>query len=237
MARISTYAIDTVVQLLDKWIGTDSNGGTTKNFTAQSIADLFNEHGSIGILGQNNFFFQTDLIGGRKAGSISFEFGGGNNTAFSALTTIKVSKFSAADKLILQYLQSLVGEYIMLAQVDDLNNFGVYRLDSLIQDTIETDFYDANFTLVKHNGSLVSEEYYGIAAVPVPVSQSGDKHFTYTRLSASNTWTITHNLDKFPSVSVVDSGNNVVIGDIQYTNTNELTITFNASFSGKAYLN
>ena len=148
-----------------------------------------------------------------------------------------MSKFSAADKLILQYLQSLVGEYVMLAQVDDLNNFGVYRLDSLIQDTVETDFYDANFTLVKHNGSLASEKFYGIAAVPIPVSQAGDKHFTYTQLSASNTWNITHNLDKFPSVSVVDSGNNVVIGDIQYTNTDELTITFNASFSGKAYLN
>jgi len=25
MARISTYAIDTVVTLLDRWIGTDSN--------------------------------------------------------------------------------------------------------------------------------------------------------------------------------------------------------------------
>ena len=60
MARISTYAIDTVVQLLDKWIGTDSNGGATKTFTAQSIADLFKEHGSIGIVNQNNFKFQTD---------------------------------------------------------------------------------------------------------------------------------------------------------------------------------
>ena len=237
MARISTYAIDTVVQLLDKWIGTDSNGGATKNFTAQSIADLFNEHGSIGIVNQNNFKFQTDLAGGRESGTISFTGGGGDNTSFASLTTIKISKFAASTNLILDYLQTLVGEYIMFAQVDDLNNFGIYKLDSLTQDITETNFYNANFTLVKHNGSLASEKYYGIAAVPIPVSQAGDKHFTYTQLSASSTWNITHNLDKFPSVSVVDSGNNVVIGDIQYTNTNELTITFNASFSGKAYLN
>ena len=58
MARISTYAIDAVVTLLDKWIGTDSNSGNaTKNFTAQSIADLFNANGSIGIVNQNNFQF------------------------------------------------------------------------------------------------------------------------------------------------------------------------------------
>jgi len=48
---------------------------------------------------------------------------------------------------------------------------------------------------------------------------------------------ITHNLSKFPSVTVVDSGNNIVIGDITYNDLNTLTINFTASFSGKAYLN
>lgn len=50
-------------------------------------------------------------------------------------------------------------------------------------------------------------------------------------------WTITHNLGKFPSVTVVDSGNSVVIGDVDYTNSNVLRITFAAAFSGCAYLN
>lgn len=58
MARISSYIIDTAVTLLDKWIGTDSAGGVTKNFTAQSIANLFNEKSAIGVTGQNNFFFK-----------------------------------------------------------------------------------------------------------------------------------------------------------------------------------
>lgn len=238
MARISTYAIDTVVTLLDKWIGTDSNGGATKNFTAQSIADLFNENGSIGIVNQNNFKFQTDLAEGRESGTISFTGGGGDNTSFNSLTTIKISKFAASTNLILDYLQTLVGEFVMFAQVDDLNNFGIYKLDSLTQDVTETNFYNANFTFVASNGNLASEKYYGLIIYPGGSSEAeGDKHFTYTQLSAASTWNITHNLGKFPSVSVVDSANNVVIGDIQYTNTNELTITFNASFSGKAYLN
>ena len=147
MARISTYIIDTAVTLLDKWIGTDSNGGATKNFTAKSIADLFNEKGSIGIVNQNNFLFQTDLISGRKPGTISFTTGGGSNTSFSALTTIKISKYASSSNLILNYLETLVSKPIMLAQLDDLNKFGIYKLDSLTQDVTEADFYNANFTL------------------------------------------------------------------------------------------
>ena len=100
MARISTYAIDTVVTLLDRWIGTDSNSGNaTKNFTAQSIADLFNDNGSIGIVNQNNFKFQTNLAGGRRPGTVSLISGGGNNTAFSDLTSFRISKDSLANTL------------------------------------------------------------------------------------------------------------------------------------------
>lgn len=62
---------------------------------------------------------------------------------------------------------------------------------------------------------------------------------TYTQCfeNASATWTITHNLGKFPSVTVVDSANTVVVGNVDYTNSNSLVITFNAAFSGCAFLN
>tara|TARA_R100001510_G_C7602206_1_gene168453 strand:- start:359 stop:658 length:300 start_codon:yes stop_codon:yes gene_type:complete len=66
--------------------------------------------------------------------------------------------------------------------------------------------------------------------------------FTHTQSSTSNTWTINHNLAKFPSVTVVDSGETVVIGTIVYNSKNQLTITFFSegsptAFQGKAYLN
>jgi len=60
--------------------------------------------------------------------------------------------------------------------------------------------------------------------------------YTHTQVSAQNTWTITHNLNKYPSVTVIDSFMNTVIGEIVYNNSNTLTITFTASFSGTAYL-
>jgi hypothetical protein len=53
----------------------------------------------------------------------------------------------------------------------------------------------------------------------------------------ATTWSIVHDLNKFPSVTVVDSSGNVVIGEIVYLGPISLTITFESSFSGKAYLN
>lgn len=53
----------------------------------------------------------------------------------------------------------------------------------------------------------------------------------------SATWVVTHNLDAYPSVTVVDSGGTVVVGDVVYNSSMQLTITFAAGFSGTVYLN
>ena len=238
MARISTYAIDTVVTLLDRWIGTDSNSGNaTKNFTAQSIADLFNDNGSIGIVNQNNFKFQTNLTGGRRPGTVSLISGGGNNTAFSDLTSFRISKDSLANTLASNYLLTLVDEPIMLAQVDDLNNFGVYKLDSLTQDVTETDFYNANLTLIESNGSLFSEETYGLITYPKAKENEGDKNYVHPQSVASAVWTVQHNLNKFPSCTMVLSTGQQGYGDVTFIDENNLTITFAGAESGKAYIN
>lgn len=62
---------------------------------------------------------------------------------------------------------------------------------------------------------------------------------TYTQCfeSASSIWTVTHNLGSFPSVTVVDSANTVVVGNVDYISSQQLRITFNASFSGCVFLN
>jgi hypothetical protein len=59
----------------------------------------------------------------------------------------------------------------------------------------------------------------------------------HTQTVSSSTWSITHNLNKYPSVSVVDSSNEEVIGEVQHINSNSLTVKFSAPFSGKAFLN
>lgn len=60
---------------------------------------------------------------------------------------------------------------------------------------------------------------------------------TFFQNTASNTWSVTHNLNKYPSVTTVDSTNDMIVGDVVYNSSNSLTINFSSSVSGKAYLN
>lgn len=64
-----------------------------------------------------------------------------------------------------------------------------------------------------------------------------DKNYKHTQIQASKTWNIKHNLKKIPSVTVIDSGGNEVIGNIKHLSENELTISFSYEFSGSAILN
>lgn len=53
----------------------------------------------------------------------------------------------------------------------------------------------------------------------------------------ASVWTLTHNLNRFPSVTIVDSAGTEVIGDVAYTDANTVTATFGSAFSGVAYIN
>lgn len=64
----------------------------------------------------------------------------------------------------------------------------------------------------------------------------GGSEFVYSQNTPATTWTINHNLDKYPLITVVDSGNSVVIGSIQYPSLNTAVITFTVPFGGFAYL-
>ncbi|CAB4185135.1 hypothetical protein UFOVP1492_112 [uncultured Caudovirales phage] len=70
-------------------------------------------------------------------------------------------------------------------------------------------------------------------------SSRPDAHYTYIQVTPSDTWVITHNLGKHPSVAVHDSAGTEVVGRIvrDEVDLNELTIIFTSSFAGRAYLN
>ena len=61
--------------------------------------------------------------------------------------------------------------------------------------------------------------------------------FTECFTGNSKLWTITHNLGKYPSVTIVDDKNEVVVGAIDYVSTNQVTVSFNSPFDGCAFLN
>lgn len=43
---------------------------------------------------------------------------------------------------------------------------------------------------------------------------TGDKQFVFTQNTASEVWEIKHDLNKYPSVTIVDSADSVVIGEV-----------------------
>ena len=63
--------------------------------------------------------------------------------------------------------------------------------------------------------------------------------FVFSQSQAINSWTVKHDLGKFPSVTIVDSQPTpqTVIGSVTYNDLNTCTITFGSPFSGKAFCN
>ena len=66
---------------------------------------------------------------------------------------------------------------------------------------------------------------------------AADKHFTYEWRTLLTTVTINHNLHKKPSVIVVDTAGTELFCDVEYTDDDNVTLTFSASVRGTAYFN
>ena len=61
--------------------------------------------------------------------------------------------------------------------------------------------------------------------------------YVYEQSVAASSWTIQHNLGRYPAVTVVDTAGTEVVGDVQYINENQIILNFRVTFSGTAYLN
>lgn len=83
----------------------------------------------------------------------------------------------------------------------------------------------------------VSEPLVNVAVTGVVASTSGDKNYVHDQGSPSDSWTITHNLNKRPSVSVVDSAGTQILCEVYYESDNQVLLSFDSATSGKAYLN
>lgn len=151
------------------------------------------------------------------------------------------------------------GRYIMqfVALKDDLvdhtEQFEVWVEDTLDPthqyDPVPSEFYQIEENILDANSHPpypgnngywmiwnVATKQYETSNLPVGEGGS-DKTFVFVQNVAANSWEIQHNLNKFPSVSIVDSGNNLVLGEIEYIDSNNLKVNFSAIFSGKAYIN
>lgn len=68
-------------------------------------------------------------------------------------------------------------------------------------------------------------------------SEWQERTYRHVQGAAVTVWNIPHNLSCRPSISVVDSAGNLVIGQVEYLDDNNVRLTFSAAFGGEAYLN
>lgn len=61
--------------------------------------------------------------------------------------------------------------------------------------------------------------------------------YTWNQTVPLAIWTIPHNLNRFPSVMVVDGLNQQIVPDVTYIDQTTLRITHGSPLTGKAYLN
>jgi len=97
------------------------------------------------------------------------------------------------------------------------------------QDGNKVTIQEANYTV------QLTEETVKVVNVGTKIDQ--DRTHVHSQGSPSSTWTVTHSLNKKPSVTVVNSADVVVIGEIEYLDNNRVELTFSSAFSGKAYFN
>jgi hypothetical protein len=231
MAIGNSYPIDKNVEDQDLFIGTKYSNRQTVNFPAESIVDYLNRHGKISIAGQMSFQFVT---ANPLQGTISFIDLDGDGTPFSAVTALRVAINDLGGQNVVDFLTYIVGSQIMISEQKEISFFGHYEIVSYTPDTIPG-FYILNLNYIGGSGELIENAYYDVSLFyPFPL---GDKTFVFTQSAPANPWIITHNLDKFPSATMVLSTGQVGIADIVYIDQNSLTITFSGDESGKAYLN
>lgn len=233
MPIISSYPYDITIQDNDAWIGTDSVNRQTKQYTASAVANYLNINSKVSIGGQMVYKFSTIPL--NEFGTFALPSGGGSGTGFSAISSLKISITEKSGQNVVEWLTYLVGDQILISSQDEISSFGHYTVLSYTIDPNQSNFYTLELAYVGGNGSIIADKYYDI--VNFSLAGSTDKTYVFTQTVPSVTWTVQHNLGKFPSITVVDTGQSVVVGDYTYTDNNNVILNFSAQFAGKAYLN
>lgn len=125
---------------------------------------------------------------------------------------------------------------------------GTSSYDSPLTQTLEqvagalqASYIDANFTgdttaetpALSDDSNRVATTEYVIDKVQELITSN---QVVFTQSTASDTWTINHNLGRFPLVTTLNDSGVVIVGDVTHVDVNNVTITFSEPLSGTAYL-
>ena len=256
MPKIQNIQADQSISGNDKLLGSDSGGGT-RNYVIGDVTKFFKNTNAAGIAGQ--FTYQYKSVAPFNAGSMRVTFSSG--LTFQNATSIKISKFiHNSTESYQNILNILTGQQLLIVDLEDQDNYGIYGAGTLTQDTNETDFFNLDLsTPTKFNGSFTNEKFYAIISIG---GGGSDKHavlsFTSSNFASTTdeNGVITHltesingstmkyvdfqhDLAKRASITVAESGSpeQVAHVPVKYINDNKVRVYFTGTTSGKIYAN
>jgi len=237
MARISSYVNNTPVVAADKWIGSDSvNKQQTKNFTAQLVADFINSFGA----DAQNLRYKYNRSEDYQTGCISFEDGGNETVPLNGITSMNLGVFQLRSTYVgvSNFITgALVGSDILLTECNDVKNWAIYTLESAVLRDNELE-YEVSLKFKTGGGVLKEDDEYFISLLRFDSAREGDANKVANLNGESLVYVINHDLNKFPSVSIIQSSTgNQIFGDVKYNTENQCTLTFTSLVTGTVTFN
>lgn len=244
MPKIQSIQADQEVNKGDKLLGSDVSGAT-RNYVISDVTKFFKDTNAAGVAGQ--FTYQYKTTSPYNAGSMRITFSSGST--FANATSLKISKFPfGSENSFENLLDIFVNTQILIVDVEDQDNFGVFDTTTVAQDNTETDFYNIAITSTKNNGSFVNEKFHAIISMGGGGADKNDA-LTFTASDFDGTETVsgssmhyldfTHNLGKKPAITVTEQGspNEVCLVPVKYINNNTVRVYFTGTTSGTIFAN
>jgi hypothetical protein len=236
MSRIKLYPNDTNIAGGDRLVGTDITGNATKNYQIEEIAKYFAQTGGADPTRTGFQYNYAGTYSNQTIASGEFRYqvdpSAPAQYGWANITGIAISKINRNGVDVSPVVSLVTNQILKLTDVDSslANSYGMYVVDS--QSFISNE--SAYLLALTHKGSVGTPSS---EVLTISLSGLSSPSFVYTQATPATNWVITHNLNTYPSVTVVDSSGAVVIGAVAYNNKNQIAITFTSAFSGKAYLN
>lgn len=237
MAKISTYPLDTHLIGTDYWIGSDANSNyATKNFTIDSVAEYMNRVATQQQALRFKYLNTVPYTDGSFYGADGAT--AAPTVAYNSITGFTLNKFELTNlgiDISSFYSNPLGGSEVLITQCDDVSRWAVFSWISSTQNAQNTSFYDIVVAYKGGNNGLIANKDYFISLLTY--AGANDANFLYTLDGSTNVYSIDHNLNKYPAVTIFDANNAEVETQIVFNSLNRATLTFSLPFTGKASFN
>ena len=126
---------------------------------------------------------------------------------------------------------------VSLNQTSQSINAGIAQTSQSIGLNMETGIVNKVYHDTTLKGDGRPDNLLGLSEEILARIDRGGNTFVFEFDASQSEWIINHNLNKKPTVTVVDSADTVMTCAKEYIDMNNVKITFNAPFKGTAYLN